>query len=78
MGLFGWIASIVLFLQLPIPLYWYVTHPQVDSWRKHQKAGYITGLLLSWLPVIVLLVIFHAKLFAQRVRQGGKLWQESG
>lgn len=38
-------------------------HPQVDYWRKHQKAGYITGLLLSWLPVTVLLVIFHAKLF---------------
>lgn len=63
MGLFGWIAAVVLFLQLPIPLYWFVMHPQVDYWRKHQKAGYITGLLLSWLPVTVLLVIFHRKLF---------------
>jgi len=62
-GLFGWIAAVVLFLQLPIPLYWFVMHPQVDYWRKHQKAGYITGLLLSWLPVTVLLVIFHRKLF---------------
>jgi protein-S-isoprenylcysteine O-methyltransferase Ste14 len=62
-GLFGWIAAIVLFLQLPIPLYWFVMHPQVDYWRKHQKAGYITGLLLSWLPVTVLLVIFHGTLF---------------
>jgi protein-S-isoprenylcysteine O-methyltransferase Ste14 len=62
-GLFGWIAAVVLFLQLPIPLYWFVMHPQVDYWRKHQKAGYITGLLLSWLPVSVLLVIFNRKLF---------------
>jgi len=62
-GLFGWIAAVVLFLQLPIPLYWFVMHPQVDYWRKHQKAGYITGLLLSWLPVTVLLVIVHRKLF---------------
>jgi protein-S-isoprenylcysteine O-methyltransferase Ste14 len=62
-GLFGWIAAIVLFLQLPIPLYWFVMHPQVDYWRKHQKAGYITGLLLSWLPVTALLVIFQGKLF---------------
>jgi protein-S-isoprenylcysteine O-methyltransferase Ste14 len=61
-GLFGWIAAMVLFLQLPIPLYWFVMHPPVNYWRKHQKAGYITGLLLSWLPVTVLLVTFHAKL----------------
>ncbi len=53
----------VLFLQLPIPLYWFVVHPQVDYWRSHQKAGYITGLLLSWLPVTALVMIFHRELF---------------
>lgn len=58
----GWIAAIVLFLQLPIPLYWFVMHPQVNYWREHQKAGYATALLLSWLPVTVLLVIFHRAL----------------
>jgi protein-S-isoprenylcysteine O-methyltransferase Ste14 len=58
----GWIAAIVLFLQLPIPLYWLVMHPQVSYWRHHQKAGYTTGVLLSWLPVTVLLVIFHCEL----------------
>ena len=53
----------VLFLQLPIPLYWFVMHPRVDYWRRHQKAGYITGVLLSWVLVTVLLVIFHGDLF---------------
>src|ERR1700730_1765984 len=62
----GWIAAMVLFLQLPIPLYWFVVHPQVDYWRNHQKAGYITGLLLSWLPVTALVVIFHRQLFRAR------------
>lgn len=66
MGFFAWIAAILLFLQLPIPLYWFVMHPQVDYWSKHQKAAYITGLLLSWLPVTVLLVIFHRTLFRAR------------
>jgi len=50
-------------LQLPIPLYWFVMHPQVSYWRRNPKAGYITGVLLSWLPVTVLLVIFHRELF---------------
>jgi protein-S-isoprenylcysteine O-methyltransferase Ste14 len=68
----NWIAAIVLFLQLPIPLYWFVMHPQVNYWRLHQKAGYTTGVLLSWLPVTVLLVIFRHELFrADRPR----LWE---
>ena len=63
MTFLGWIAALVLFLQLPIPLYWFVMHPQVSYWRRNQKAGYITGVLLSWFPVTVLLVIFHRELF---------------
>jgi protein-S-isoprenylcysteine O-methyltransferase Ste14 len=59
----GWLAAIVLFLQLPIPLYWFVVHPQVKFWRRHPKAGYITGLLLSWAPVTPCLVIFRRQLF---------------
>lgn len=63
MSSLGWIAAIVLFLQLPIPLYWFVMHPQVNYWRQRQKAGYITGVLLSWLPVTILIVIFRRELF---------------
>jgi protein-S-isoprenylcysteine O-methyltransferase Ste14 len=59
----GWLAAVVLFLQLPIPLYWFVMHPQVEYWRRHRSAGYATGLLLSWLPVTILLVIFRRDLF---------------
>ena len=72
MTFLGWIAAVVLFLQLPIPLYWFVMHPQVEYWRRHQIAGYVTGVLLSWAPVAVLLVIFRGELFrAERP----PLWQ---
>ncbi|HYL45651.1 MAG TPA: isoprenylcysteine carboxylmethyltransferase family protein [Candidatus Limnocylindrales bacterium] len=59
----GWLAALVLFLQLPIPLFWFVLHPQVNFWRRHQRAGYITGVLLSWVPVTTCLIIFHQDLF---------------
>ncbi len=72
MNFLGWIAAIVLFLQLPIPLYWFVMHLGVGYWRAHPKAGYITGLLLSWPPVTSFLVVFHGDLF--RARQA-PLWQ---
>jgi len=59
----GWLAAVVLFLQLPIPIYWFVVHPQVNFWRRHQKASYVTGLLLSWPPVTAALIYFHASIF---------------
>lgn len=58
-----WLAAVVLFLQLPIPLYWYVMHPQVNFWRRHPKAGFITGLLLAWPPVTAGLIVYRQELF---------------
>lgn len=58
-----WVAAAVLFLQLPIPLYWFVMHLQVKFWRLHPKAGFITGLLLSWPLVTALLIAYRHELF---------------
>lgn len=38
-------------------------HPQVNYWRQHPKAGYITGALVAWVPVTTCLIIFHRELF---------------
>jgi len=57
------LAAIVLFLQLPIPLYWFVVHPQVRFWRRHPRAVYVVGLAASWLPVTIAMVAFRRDLF---------------
>lgn len=62
MTLAGWIALIVLFMQLPIPLYWFVLHPAKDFWRGRGNLAYVAALSLSWLPVSVLLVVYHGEL----------------
>jgi len=60
----GWLAALVLFLQLPIPLFWFVVHPQVNFWRRRRhKAAYITGVLFAWLPVTVCLIVFRGEIF---------------
>ena len=61
--LLGWLAAAVLFLQLPIPLYWFVVHPQIVFWRRHRTAAYVTGLLCSWLPVTVAMIVYRRELF---------------
>lgn len=64
MTLLGWIAGVVLFLQLPIPLYWFVVHPQVKFWRRHERAAYITGLVAAWGSATAFLLGFRRSLFA--------------
>jgi protein-S-isoprenylcysteine O-methyltransferase Ste14 len=59
----AWLAAVVLFLQLPIPLYWFVVHPQIRFWRRHQKTAYAAGLLCSWLPVTIAIAVFRRSLF---------------
>jgi protein-S-isoprenylcysteine O-methyltransferase Ste14 len=69
----AWLAAIVLFLQLPIPLYWFVVHPQVKFWRRHPRAVYIAGLAGSWLPVTIAIVVFHRELFRSGWPSAGAL-----
>ena len=50
-------------MHLPIPLYWFVVHPNVEFWRRHEKSSYWVGLMLSWVPVTLLLLAYRAALF---------------
>jgi protein-S-isoprenylcysteine O-methyltransferase Ste14 len=59
----AWLAAIVLFLQLPIPLYWFVLHPFRVWWRRYPRAVYVVGLSCSWLPVTIAILALHRKLF---------------
>ncbi len=64
MRLLDWVAAIVLFLQLPVPLYWLILHPQVRFWRRHGRAVYWVAVLSSWGAVLAFLLLFHRRLLA--------------
>lgn len=73
MTFFAWLAAIVLFLQLPIPLYWFVVHPLSGFWRQRQKLGLIAGLLLSWPPVTACIIVFRRELFSTARPEIGRI-----
>jgi protein-S-isoprenylcysteine O-methyltransferase Ste14 len=62
------IEWLVLFLQLPVPLYWFVVHPQVSFWRRHKKAAYITALAVAWGTGTLFLVLTRKWLFLAEIR----------
>lgn len=68
-NIFGWVAAIIFFLQLPNPIFWLVVHPQIGYWRGRARAAYSTALVISWGLVTVALVLFRHVLFIH-VRPG--------
>lgn len=68
MSFLGWLAAAVLFLQLPIPVYWFVVHPFGRFWRTRPAAAFTVGLLASWPPVTACLILYRHTLFSAGAR----------
>ncbi len=64
MKLLNALAAFVLFLQLPIPVFWLILHPRVQFWRRHMRAGYWIACLVSWGGAAVLLIALRRELLA--------------
>ena len=45
---FNWIAGLVLWANLPVPVFWLVMHTGVGFWRRHARAGYATAVAAGW------------------------------
>jgi len=57
------LAAIIVFLNWPIPLYWFVLHPFGNFWRTRLRAAFVAALLCSWLPVTIAIFAFRDELF---------------
>jgi protein-S-isoprenylcysteine O-methyltransferase Ste14 len=67
MSIFGWLAAVVMFLQLPIPIYWFVVHPFGKFWRtRRPAAAFAVGLVVSWPPVTACLILYRRELFGSQ------------
>ena len=58
------VAGFVLFIELPIPIYWLILHPFNSFWRNHVRAAFWIAGLTAWTVGGVLLWIFRPLLLA--------------
>jgi protein-S-isoprenylcysteine O-methyltransferase Ste14 len=43
-----YIALVVFFLDLPVPIYWLILHPLTDFWRRHVRVAFWIAGLGAW------------------------------
>lgn len=58
------LAGLVLFAELPVPIYWLILHPAHRFWRTRIRAAFWTAGLTAWIAGGVLLFYFRAQLLA--------------
>ncbi len=58
-------AGLVLFAELPVPLYWLILHPGAKFWRAHLRAAFWFAGLTAWTVGGVLLVHYRAILLTE-------------
>lgn len=64
MNVFRWLAALVLWMNLPIPVYWLILHPLVDYWRRHVRAAFVVAALSAWGSGSLFLLVYHRPLLA--------------
>ena len=58
------LAGLVLFAELPVPIYWLILHPGHRFWRARIRAAFWTAGLTAWTLGGVLIFYFRAQLLA--------------
>src|SRR5216683_6983066 len=58
------VAGLILFVELPIPIYWLILHPFNSFWRNRVRAAYWIAGLTAWTSGGVLLLIYRPLLLS--------------
>ncbi len=66
-----WLAAAVLFLELPVPLYWLILHAPVRFWRRRLRTAYWVAGLSAWAAGGVFLYALRERLFTFERMPGG-------
>jgi len=58
------VAGLILFVELPIPIYWLILHPFNSFWRNRVRAAFWIAGLTAWTSGGVLLLIYRPLLLS--------------
>jgi protein-S-isoprenylcysteine O-methyltransferase Ste14 len=59
------LALLVYFLDLPIPIYWFILHPFTNFWRRNIRAAFWFAGLTSWIIAAIFVIAIRDRLLAE-------------
>ena len=67
MRFFRYLALIVFYLDLPVPIYWFILHPFTNFWRRHIRAAFWFAGLFAWTLGAIFITIFRHQLLDENI-----------
>ncbi len=67
MRFFRCIALIIFFLDLPVPIYWFILHPFTNFWRRNIRAAFWFAGFFAWITGAVFVTVFHHELLGKNI-----------
>lgn len=67
MRFFRYLALIIFFLDLPVPIYWFILHPFTNFWRSNIRAAFWFAGLAAWASGAIFVIIARRQLLGEIV-----------
>ncbi len=67
MRIFRFLALIVFYLDLPVPIYWFILHPFTNFWRRNIRAAFWFAGLFAWTAGAIFITIFRHQLLGENI-----------
>jgi protein-S-isoprenylcysteine O-methyltransferase Ste14 len=62
---FRYLALIIFYLDLPVPIYWFILHPFTNFWQRNIRAAFWFAGLFAWTAGAVFVTIFRDQLLGE-------------
>jgi protein-S-isoprenylcysteine O-methyltransferase Ste14 len=61
------LALIIFFLDLPVPIYWFILHPFTNFWRRNIRAAFWFAGLAAWTAGAIFVITARHELLAENI-----------
>jgi protein-S-isoprenylcysteine O-methyltransferase Ste14 len=64
---FRYLVLIIFFLDLPVPIYWFILHPFTNFWRRNIRAAFWFAGLFAWIGGAIFVTTFRHQFLAENI-----------
>jgi protein-S-isoprenylcysteine O-methyltransferase Ste14 len=64
---FRYLALLIFYLELPVPIYWLILHPFTNFWRRNIRAAFWFAGLFSWTAGGIFIAVFRHRLIDEHI-----------
>jgi protein-S-isoprenylcysteine O-methyltransferase Ste14 len=65
--LVSYVVLIIFFLDLPVPIYWFIIHPFTNFWRRNIRTAFWFAGLFAWIAGAAFVTIFRNQLLGESI-----------